>query len=117
MRQGTAKWKWNEVITISLLTEATVVRAHVPAGNEVTMRFSEVTKRLNDKTYVNIPRRTDGRHCRDRFRLFLEKWVTVEAAAAVTAREGEYCGDYERIFADIYEKVDSRKEEVADVMK
>lgn len=115
--RGTPKRKWNEDANIALLKEVLATGAHIPPRNEVTQRFTEVAKRLNENKNLKLPWRTDGKHCRDRFRLLIDKWVTVDAAAAAASGGGESFGEYETLCTDIKEAIDSREEEIAELTK
>lgn len=99
-------------MNLALMKEVMAVGAHVPPKNEVTQRFSEVAKRLNENVELNLPWRTDGKHSRDRFRLLLNKWIEFDSTAATTSGGGEKFGDYELICIDIKEQIDAREEEI-----
>lgn len=70
-------------MNFALMKEVKVVRAHIQPRNGMTQRFDDVTKRLNNNAALQMPWRTDGKHCRNRFRLLFDKWVSLHATAAV----------------------------------
>lgn len=92
--QGSVKRKWNPRLNLALMREVSGAGAHIPPRNEVRQRFTDVANRLNGNADLQLPWKTDGKHCRDRFKLLMEKWELHDRDAARASGGGELFGEY-----------------------
>lgn len=63
------------------------------------MRFEDVVGNLNGTG--QLPWRTDGKHCHDRYRLLLVQWQRADRECSHTLRGGEHVGKFEQLIEDI----------------
>lgn len=69
----------------------------------------KVAKRLNEHTDLSLPWTTDGKHCRDRFKLLLDKWEVADKRKALESRGSEEFGSYDKLCNDICEQMNAKK--------
>lgn len=76
------------------------------------MKFAEVAVRLNTSKTACFPWVTDAKHCRDRFKLVMDKWECMERTKEFVSCGGEKFGELERLCKDIKVETEARKEDV-----
>lgn len=116
-RQIAVKRTWTEMLNVPLLREVLAVGAHIPARGETMPKFAEIAHNLNNNTHINLAWKTDAKHCRDRFKLLMEKFVSNDYANDRASGGGEVFEEQEQLLTDMKEAIDDRRQEVEEALR
>lgn len=108
---------WKEEHNVPLMQEVMACGAHVPGKCEVLTKFAAVAEKLNANTHLSLPWITNGKHCRDRFKLLMDKWKTQDRVQAAASGCEEEFGAFEQLCTDITEEMDAHKVAIEDALR